>query len=259
MNPFFFGSSARRLFGIYSVANRTAAAGPGRAVVLCQPWGPEYQYAHRSMRHLANSLTAAGIHVLRFDYFGTGDSDGEAREAGLADWTSDIEMAIEELQDTTGVTRVGLVGLRLGATLAAQVAAKKQQQVDRLVLWDPVVCGETYLQELWQNSDQKTPARAAPHGSHEIQGYPLTDDLSKELLGADLPASLAGFPGRTLVIVSGIGALDQRLRSLQTAHSSGSFAADEVDSAPAWHPESGLGVGAIPTGLVLRIVEWLSR
>ena len=163
-------------------------------------------------------------------------------------WPARLKVKLAFSPEPVGA--VGMVGLRLGATLAAQVAAKKQQHVDRLVLWDPVVCGETYMQELWQ---------AAPHGSHEIQGYPLTDDLSKELLGADLPASLAGFPGRTLVIVSGIGALDQRLRSLQTAHSPGSFAVEEIENAPAWHPESGLGVGAIPTGLVLRIVEWLSR
>jgi pimeloyl-ACP methyl ester carboxylesterase len=258
MNPFFFGSGARRLFGIYFAAHPAAAGRSSRAVVLCYPWGSEYQYAHRSMRHLASSLSAAGIHVLRFDYFGTGDSFGEAHEAGLADWTSDIETAIEELQDTTGVTRVGLVGLRLGATLAAQVAAKKPQQVDRLVLWDPVVWGETYLQELWQTSEQ-TPARAAPHGGREIQGFPITDDLSKELLCVDLPASLAGFRGRALVIVSSRGSLDERLRSLQTTHSSGPLAVEEVESPPVWHPERGLGVGAIPVALVQRIVEWLSR
>jgi pimeloyl-ACP methyl ester carboxylesterase len=259
MNPFFFGSGEHRLFGIYLAANPTAAARPSRAVVLCHPWGPEYQYAHRSMRHLANALSAAGIHVLRFDYFGTGDSDGDAHEAGLADWAADIDTAIEELQDTTGVTRVGLVGLRLGATLAAQVAANKQPLIDRLVLWDPVVCGESYLQELWQKSEQKTPARAAPHGGHEILGFPLTGELSRELLCANLPASLAGFPARALVIVSRLGALDERLRSLQTTQSSGSFAMEEVESPPVWHPVRGLGVGAIPVGLLHRIVDWLSR
>jgi pimeloyl-ACP methyl ester carboxylesterase len=259
MNPFLFGSGERRLFGIYSAANPTAVARPSRVVVLCHPWGPEYQYAYRSMRHLANALSAAGIHVLRFDYFGTGDSAGDAHEAGLADWAGDIETAIEELQDTTGVTRVGLVGLRVGATLAAQVAANKPQQVDRLVLWDPVVSGETYLQELWQNSKQKTPARAAPHSGHEVLGFPVSDNLSVQLLSADLPASLAGFPGRALVIVSRLGALDERLRSLVPTHSLGSFAMEEVESSPVWHPVRGLGVGAIPVGLLHRIVEWLSR
>ena len=52
------------------------------------------------MRRLANMLAAVGCHVLRFDYFGTGDSMGTAHEVTRRGWEQDIETAIEELQDT---------------------------------------------------------------------------------------------------------------------------------------------------------------
>ena len=53
--------------------------------MLCYPWGSEYIYAHRSLRLLAQRRAAAGIHTLRFDYFGTGDSDGDIPPEGMAE------------------------------------------------------------------------------------------------------------------------------------------------------------------------------
>jgi uncharacterized protein len=247
MNAFFFGSGPRRLFGIYSPAQPTEPAGPVRAVLLCHPWGAEYQYAHRSMRHLANLLSAAGMHALRFDYYGTGDSAGEAGEAGLTDWVGDIETAIDELQDTTGETRVSLVGLRLGAMLAAQVAAQRPLQIERLVLWDPIVDGKAYLEDMLSRSHPPHGATMRDH--REIEGFALTERLRQELQAASLPTSLANFPGRTLVIISNSVTLDQGLPD--------SYTVEQVNSPPVYHPERGLGVGAIPVALVSRIVEWL--
>ena len=142
---FYFGAQERRLLGIYEAARR---ARPNRAVVLCYPWGAEYIHGYRSMRQLAKMLTANGIHTLRFDYFGTGDSAGSTTEGDVSGWETDIQSAIEELMDTTGATQVSLVGLRLGATLAANVAVRAGPVVNSLVLWDPVVSGAEYLTEL---------------------------------------------------------------------------------------------------------------
>jgi pimeloyl-ACP methyl ester carboxylesterase len=258
MVPFFFGSSSRRLFGIYSMAQANAVAATSRAAVLCYPWGPEYQYSHRSMRHLAVALAQAGVHVLRFDYLGTGDSDGNARDFGLTDWMKDIESAIEELKDTAGVSRVSLIGLRLGALLAAQVAAAGQSTVDRLVLWDPVVSGPRYLEEIEQVADLEG-APSTPNDGHSVQGFPFAAALSSEIRSADLVQTMAGYSGLTVVVASATATLDPRLRTLQSSRPPESFIIDEVDSPPVWHPQRGLGVGAIPVELVTRIVDRLSQ
>jgi hypothetical protein len=63
VNPFFFGSSARPLFGAYEPA-KNAARG---AVVLCPPLGSEYYFAHPALRRLGWLLAERGWHVLRFD------------------------------------------------------------------------------------------------------------------------------------------------------------------------------------------------
>jgi len=140
VNPLYLGTQERRLFAVYepaAVKDRRA-----RAAVLCYPWGAEYLYAHRTMRQLAVKLSAGGFHTLRFDYFGTGDSGGEDSEANPAAAVSDVESAIEALQDIVGAARVTLVGLRLGAMLAARTAMRRKEYVEALVLWDPIVLPE---------------------------------------------------------------------------------------------------------------------
>jgi len=137
VNPLYLGTHDRRLFAVYEPAavkdRRT------RMAVLCYPWGAEYVYAHRSMRQLALKLSECGFHTLRFDYFGTGDSGGKDSQANPATAEADVESAIEGIQDIVGVARVVLIGLRLGATLAARAAKRRQENVEALVLWDPVV------------------------------------------------------------------------------------------------------------------------
>jgi uncharacterized protein len=263
MNPFYFGTNERRLLGVYEAARRSKAS---RAVVLCHPWGAEYIHAYRAMRQLAKMLTANDIHTLRFDYFGTGDSAGSTTAGDISGWEIDIQSAIEELQDTTGVTRVSLVGLRLGATLAANVAVRMSPLVNSLVLWDPVVSGAEYLTELhrgarrgWFLLKSAVARPAADGGGHEIMGFPLTESVTQDIRRIDLAALAPGLPRRTLVVVS------QPLRShesLQRAldRRQARFAIEHIDCPAGWiewpiyHPLA----GTVPVKILQRIVEWLA-
>ena len=140
MNPFFLGTSQRRLFGIHAPAAHRG--GRPRAAVLCQPWGDEYVYAHRSMRQLAIRLSLCGFHTLRFDYFGTGDSAGEEWDIDMAGLEADVLTAIEFLKDIAAVEKVILIGLRGGANIAASTAVRSPGVVEALILWDPIFPGD---------------------------------------------------------------------------------------------------------------------
>jgi pimeloyl-ACP methyl ester carboxylesterase len=250
MNPFFFGTRQRKLFGLYTPA--CAGGASARAAVLCAPWGQEYLRAHRSMRHLGDLLTRAHVHVLRFDYFGTGDSSGELEDAELGGWQSDIGLAIDELKDTTGVAQVGLVGLRLGATLAAAVASARPDDIERLVLWDPVVDGREYVGEL----SRAASGTSETDGTLEVLGFPLTERMARELGATDLLEVAPALPERTLVIASQPLASHRALRGKLTSRAGGPVAYEEIPAAPAWLEERNIGVGAIPVPVLQRIVQW---
>ena len=260
MTPLFFGTPQRRLFGVYAPA-RARATG-AKAVVLCHPWGQEYLRAHRSMRHLSNLLSAAGHHVLRFDYFGTGDSAGDMLDADLAGWERDIDTAIQELMDSAGTRRVALVGLRLGATLAARVANRRRREIESLVLWDPVVNGSEYLDELastekrqkWAGP-QGSPRPAERGGGHEFLGFALSARLEDEIRALDLTAQAAAMPARTFIPFSQALPSHDALRTSLAARPDNGVALEHIESLYAWRQYEEFGAGALP----LRVLDRIAR
>jgi pimeloyl-ACP methyl ester carboxylesterase len=257
MNPFFFGTRERRLFGIY-----TPGRGAGtRAAVLCHPFGQEYVRAHRSMRQLGIMLNHAGFHVLRFDYFGTGDSGGDMTDADLKGWHGDIGMAIDELRDTCGASRVTLIGMRLGGSLAAGVAAARRRDVEALVLWDAVLSGSRYVARLLDDSDPSRASFERPiprppeaGGGHEVMGFPLTSAMAAEIAGVDVARMAASWPKRTLVMTSGASAVNEARAAFEGA---AQVELRHVESEPAWIKDDD-GPGAMPVKLLQDIVQWVS-
>ncbi len=100
------------------------ADGRSRAtVVICPPLAREYDCSRASLRLLAEELVEEGFAAVRFDYYGTCDSDGlESDEALVDSWLSSIKSVVAFVR-AAGEKRVVLVGLRMGATLAASVAS----------------------------------------------------------------------------------------------------------------------------------------
>lgn len=258
MSPFFFGTSERRIFGVYEPA---AAGSPGkRAAVLCYPWGSEYLYAHRAIRQLAVKLSGAGYHTLRFDFFGTGDSGGESADVDLAGWESDVETAIEEIGDITGISRITLIGLRLGATIAASVAAKSSRPIDGLILWDPIVSGDEYLRQLGilppDSGDPLDAASSDSRVSEQIQGFAPTRNVRQDFHSIDLAALISPPARRTLMLLTEQLPSHERLFPIPAGQSAGSL---EIESMAAIHPwlENSANTGEVPVGLFQRIVNWL--
>ena len=205
MHPFFFGTSEHRLFAVYhaAVGSRPRALG----VVLCYPLGHEYIRSYRALKTLASQLASQGFHVIRFDYYGSGDSAG-ASDAGSVDvWVDDILTAIDELKDMAGVDRVVLLGLRLGANLAVR-AASRRADIDALVLWDPVPSGSEYLaeaqavQERWFRAKPGPKGPAARQFDGELFGFPMPESLVADLRRLDFESAVAGNSRRVAVLVS---------------------------------------------------------
>jgi pimeloyl-ACP methyl ester carboxylesterase len=221
MTPFYFGTGERRLFGVYDPAHSLGKA--ARAAVICHPWGNEQIHAYRTLRQLAARLSQQGFHVLRFDYFATGDSAGRTGENDLAGSRRDVETAIAELRGITGAGRLTLIGLRLGASLAADACAGRLEEVEALVLWDPL-------------------------GPDDLAGGPgaVGAPAPRGFAAADLAALADALPSRTLVLAT----QDGKPRQF------GKLAVERVASAPPWIEECAQ-TGAIAVTALQRIVHWL--
>lgn len=138
--PFYFGPG-RELFGFY----HPAAAVTGTAVLLCPPFGVEQIRCHRLYRQLAHSLVESGFPVLRFDYFGSGDSAGDSRAFDWSRSLSDVVTAANELRSRHGGGRMLAFGARLGANAA--LAAAHAARLDGVVAWDAVTDGAALVRQ----------------------------------------------------------------------------------------------------------------
>ena len=183
MRPFFFGKANKPLFGMLHPPGKASRA--HGAAVVCPPFGPEYVRAHRALRELARRLAADGLCTVRFDYYGTGDSSGREDEGSPEQWLDDIDAALLEAKEAGEGGGVCLVGLRLGAALAV-LACLRRRDIERLVLWDPVVVGRSYHAELLQRHRALVAERPRPKGYH-------VPDLPTELLGSPVTPSVRAF------------------------------------------------------------------
>ena len=245
MNPFFFGRSARQLFGAYDPPEHSAR---DQGVVLCPALGDEYLFAHGTSRFLARQLAAAGFHVLRFDYSGTGDSAGEFEDFNARLWAEDVETAIAEIKDLGQVSRVGLVGARFGAVLAAR-AAQQRDDVDQLVLWDPVSDGRSYLQEIGAGA-------AAQTASVDACGVMLTPAIRADI--ASVTAADFGPPlPKTLIVASSGTTPSAELLFNRLIGDGVECTLARVEEEPPWH-ERRVGSGAMSVTTAREIVSWMA-
>ena len=148
MQPFHFGPPSRLLFGILHPTSGSSGLGSGVGIVICNAFGQEAVRAHRTLKILAERLARAGHAVLRFDYFGTGDSMGDDAEGDLDGWAGDLHEANRALCLRSGVTQTVWIGMRLGGAVAVKAAFAPPDGLRRLVLWDPVIDGKRYLEHL---------------------------------------------------------------------------------------------------------------
>jgi pimeloyl-ACP methyl ester carboxylesterase len=258
MKLLFFGDSNRQLFGAYHAPSSSA---PARgAALLCPPWGPEYFSCHRILRGLASRLSDAGFHVLRFDYYGTGDSAGEREDGNLDTWYEDAALAMAELRDMSGCDKLTLVGVRLGAVVGWRLA-RAHDNVGQLVMWDPVADGSGYVRELLETQEKvdrwslsKAPPRPAGDLALDLLGYPLTASMRSSIEAVTIQEFARPSKASVLLFQS---SSSPDGAALQQAFQAGGTRAlvESVPDHTVWLESDGLGVGALPHATLVRMVE----
>jgi len=249
--PVVFGDAARPLAGRL---HETAGPVLG-AAVLCNPWGYEENCSFATYQLLARRLAESGIETLRFDYDGCGNSWGDSSDPQrLARWVASCGQAIAFMSSRTG-RPVNVVGLRMGAALAALASAR--YNIDGAVFWDPVVNGRRYLRALRAMTMMGVDAAPDPTnpGSLVAIGHFLSPATVDEIGRLDLQTLVECRIGSAL-IVSRPGAAEPKrlLKALATCGVAGSL---EEHPGTDKLMDCAAEQSVIPHDIVERIVAWL--
>lgn len=208
--PFFFHTpTGARLFGVWRAPMHQA-----RAVwVVCAPFAEEEKSAHRTLVELCETLRARGDASLFFGYRGTADSSGDFAQSTLAAWRDDIRAACTEAQRRAPKVPLGLIGLRLGASLAAQLAG--EVGASRLVLIEPVLNGRSYVGAMSQRK--------------KLRAMMTQNDVAQNASAQNASAQNASAQnGATAVTTNEKSSVDSTQRVLGTAHE------QEIDDLDGW-------------------------
>lgn len=189
----FIASGSERLYTTYYPPVNVPPEATAPAVLICSPYGHEYQRAYRNLQQLALHLSRQGAHVLRFDYAGTGNSSGEDIDFRPASGARDIKAASDYLAARSSNASQTLVAMRLGGLVAN--AAGPLEKVNQVVLWDPVISGDNFVRLLdeffeyttrgFRRFQQRRRVARIPQGYGHAFPAALRSELSNSKIDAD--------------------------------------------------------------------------
>lgn len=248
MLPFFFGATGRELYGVYHPAFAVGHA--GRGVVFCSPLAHEAIATQWAYRILGESLSRERIHCLRFDYRATGDSAGDSREALISENPRDIAAAIDELKAISGVDAVHLIGIRLGALFALDVA-RQRADVQGVIAWEPIIDGTTYRNELIEAT------MGLGAGYRNVGGLPIAEESLDRIGELSFERALNAASCEVGVIASPHQPEFGRLASLLDQDRL-RCRFEVVQDALPWKADSEVGVAPLPAQATRVIKGWLT-
>ncbi len=205
-------------------------------VVVCSSVGPDAAASYGAEARLGRALARAGVTVQRFHYRGTGASDGAPEDLSFPGMVADARAALERLRTAARLpVVVGVVGVRLGALVAARLAAS----LDRapVALWSPVADARPVLEAAARARAAQHPVLdrgPAPRSGGELDAgvdvwpadggagrdldlfdLPLAADLVDGVVVGSLPDELRSGSGEVLLVQTTAGrAATERARSL---------------------------------------------
>lgn len=181
-----------------------AAVPAGAPVLMFSPFGYEELCARGFWTALADRFATAGFESLRFDFPGTANALDTTAE-GLDDWLSAARSAAGGLRHRTGRSAITLLGLGLGATLAASWASELGPLAS-LVLLEPAHTGRGFSRAMtaWgaaiASASGLATADARPGSPPSVAGFVLPDRRVAAVRRLDLATAPVAAVSAVLVV-----------------------------------------------------------
>ena len=222
------------------------------AVIFFHGFTGDRMESHWIFIKCARALASEGIASLRFDFYGSGESEGTFREATLQSEIADARAAVRFIQRQKGIdsARLGLCGLSLGGCVAACVAPAARAKA--LVLWS-AVAHPAILQQL--SKKLGNPSANNP-GDFEYDAREISARFLKDAAKVDPLNAIRRFENPTLIIHPGKDDTVPRSHAADFLQASGAGIKEKVIVPGADHTFTSIAWESAVKGLS---VEWFRR
>jgi uncharacterized protein len=131
--------SLRTLDGLRLAATLVTPDEPTNKAVVFVHGGGVTREEGGFFTRIAAGLADAGVASLRYDLRGHGESEGRQEDSPLTAHLNDIQVALDEVRELTSAWEVSLLAASFAGGMAAYFAAKRPDQLARLVLINPLL------------------------------------------------------------------------------------------------------------------------
>ncbi len=171
--------------------HRPVEEGPFPTVIFLHGFTGNHIETFRLFVQMSRILTAKGFGVLRFDFYGSGDSDGSFDDFTVKSQLRDVQAAINWVSAQPGVdvSRLGLLGFSQGGCITA-LSAGRDPRIKTVVFWNAAANPNRYV--------QKVPTEGPLAGVYG--GVRVGMEFIAEYHNLDVAAEFRPFKGPGLVV-----------------------------------------------------------
>ena len=177
--PVTFKSQGMQIVGMLHMPERRKGKVP--AVILFHGFTGTKVEPHRIFVKQARALAKAGIAALRFDFRGSGDSEGEFSNMTLSGELKDARAALNFMRSRPGIdkSRIGVLGLSFGGAVAALLLGS-DPDIHAAALWAPTGRTDEMVQRRYTSKAgrQLKQMGCADYGGNAV-GKCFFDDIGK--------------------------------------------------------------------------------
>lgn len=184
------------------------------AVIMFHGFTGDKLGSHRSFLKLSRLLTGKGMVAVRFDFSGSGESDGDFEEMTFSGEVAEAEAILNYTRNLPDVdpNRLGIVGHSMGGAVAAILAGLRCNEIKALVLW--AAAGVDLMKGLLQTKIEGGELFHDDRGCYDLGGLWLNGEFGNDLEKWDAYRTIKEFTGEALIIH---GSNDETV-PVETAH-----------------------------------------
>lgn len=190
-----FLSNGKILKGTLRKPDAASADAPVACVVILHGFCDERNELNFVHRELAERLEEHNIGSFRFDFNGSGESEGRFEDMTISSEIEDAQNALAYVQqlDWVDPKRIGLHGLSLGGCVAGMTAGRNPQAIVALSLWCPAADLPLNLRE--HKLIGMDVSDVEEKGYMDVEGLKCGVEFYRDAIQLDPYAEAANYPG----------------------------------------------------------------
>jgi len=151
---------------------------------------------------LSRQLEKAGIGSIRFDFYGSGESDGDFSEMTFSGELEDARQIIKFIKNEpmADVENIGILGLSMGGAVAGVIASELKEEIKALALWAPAFNMPELILEQSKSADEKMLGMLEREGIIDIGGLALSKEFIDDLIKLNIFEFSKGYDKPVLIV-----------------------------------------------------------